>query len=158
MNTITPCLWCDNNAEEMAEFYRSVFKDFELLSAVRGAGGGRTPEGAVLTMNFRINGQEFMALNGGPHFKFSPAISFFVTCRTQDEVDDYWAKLTAGGGEPGQCGWLTDRFGVSWQIVPAILGELLQDPDREKAARATQAMLKMTKLDIAALKHAYDNP
>jgi predicted 3-demethylubiquinone-9 3-methyltransferase (glyoxalase superfamily) len=142
----------------MAEFYRSVFKDFELLSTVRGAGGGRTPEGAVLTMNFSINGQELMALNGGPHFKFSPAISFFVTCRTQDEVDDYWAKLTAGGGAPGQCGWLTDRFGISWQIVPAILGELLQDPDRDKAASATQAMLKMTKLDIAALKYAHDNP
>ena len=120
MNTITPCLWCDNNAEEMAEFYRSVFKDFELLSTVRGAGGGRTPEGAVLTMNFSINGQELMALNGGPHFKFSPAISFFVTCRTQDEVDDYWAKLTGGGGAPGQCGWLTDRFGISCPSGPAI--------------------------------------
>jgi predicted 3-demethylubiquinone-9 3-methyltransferase (glyoxalase superfamily) len=158
MNTITPCLWCDNNAEEMAEFYRSVFTDFELLSTVRGAGGERTPDGAVLTMKFRINGQEFMALNGGPHFKFSPAISFFVTCRTQDEVDDYWAKLTAGGGAPGQCGWLTDRFGLSWQIVPAVLHELLQDADRDKAGRAMAAMLKMTKLDIAALQRAHDNP
>jgi predicted 3-demethylubiquinone-9 3-methyltransferase (glyoxalase superfamily) len=152
MHKITPCLWCDNNAEEMAEFYRSVFKDFELLSTARRGSGG-----SVLTMNFRINGQEFMALNGGPHFKFSPAISFFVTCQTQDEVDDYWAKLTAGGGEPGQCGWLTDRFGISWQIVPAILGELLHDADRDKAGRTMQAMLKMTKLDIAALKHAHDN-
>lgn len=153
MHTITPCLWCDNNAEEMAEFYRSVFNDFELLNTTRGTDGG-----SVLTMNFRINGQEFMALNGGPHFKFSPAISFFITCQTQDEVDDYWAKLTAGGGEPGQCGWVTDRFGVSWQIVPAILGELTRDPDRAAAGRAMAAMLKMTKLDIAALQHAHDNP
>jgi len=158
MHKITPCLWCDNNAEEMAGFYRSIFKDFELLSTMRRTGGGVTPTGSVLTMNFRINGQEFMALNGGPHFKFSPAVSFFVTCRTQDEIDDYWAKLTASGGEPGQCGWLTDRFGVSWQIVPAIMGELLQDADRDKAARTMQAMLKMTKLDIAVLKHAHDNP
>ena len=153
MNTITPCLWCDNNAEEMAEFYRSVFKDFELLSTTR-----RNGDGSALTMNFRINGQEFMALNGGPHFKFSPAISFFITCQKQDEVDDYWTKLAAGGGAPGQCGWLTDRFGVSWQIVPAILGELLQDADRDKAASAMQAMLKMTKLDIVALQRAHDNP
>jgi predicted 3-demethylubiquinone-9 3-methyltransferase (glyoxalase superfamily) len=157
MNTITPCLWCDNNVEELAEFYRSVFKDFELLSTMRHAGGGPIPVGSVLSMTFRLNGQNFMALNGGPHFKFSPAISFFVTCQTQDEVDDYWAKLIAGGGAPSQCGWLTDRFGVSWQIVPAILGELIQDPDREKAVRTTEAMLKMTKLDIAALKHAHDN-
>ena len=153
MNKITPCLWCDNNVEEMAEFYRSVFTDFAVLNTAR-----RSGDGSVLTMNFRINGQEFMALNGGPHFKFSPAISFFITCQKQDEVDDYWTKLAAGGGAPGQCGWLTDRFGVSWQIVPAILGELLQDPDRDKAARAMQAMLKMTKLDIAVLKQAHDNP
>jgi predicted 3-demethylubiquinone-9 3-methyltransferase (glyoxalase superfamily) len=153
MNKITPCLWCDNNVEEMAEFYRSVFTDFAVLNTAR-----RSGDGSVLTMNFRINGQEFMALNGGPHFKFSPAISFFITCQKQDEVDDYWTKLTAGGGAPGQCGWLTDRFGVSWQIVPAILSELLQDPDRDKAARTMKAMLKMTKLAIAALKHAHDNP
>jgi len=153
MNKITPCLWCDNNVEEMAEFYRSVFTDFAVLNTAR-----RSGDGSVLTMNFRINGQEFMALNGGPHFKFSPAISFFITCQKQDEVDDYWTKLAAGGGAPGQCGWLTDRFGVSWQIVPAILGELLQDPDRDKAARTMQAMLKMTKLDIAVLKQAHDNP
>jgi predicted 3-demethylubiquinone-9 3-methyltransferase (glyoxalase superfamily) len=153
MHKITPCLWCDNTAEEMAEFYRSVFTDFAMLNTTR-----RSGDGSVLTMNFRINGQEFMALNGGPHFKFSPAISFFISCQTQDEVDDYWAKLTTGGGEPGRCGWVTDRFGLSWQIVPAILGELLQDPDRDKAGRAMAAMLKMTKLDIATLKNAHDNP
>jgi predicted 3-demethylubiquinone-9 3-methyltransferase (glyoxalase superfamily) len=159
MNKVTPCLWCDNNVEEMAEFYRSVFKDaFALLESRRHAGGGPVPAGAILSATFRIHDQQFMALNGGPHFKFSPAISFFVLCDTQEEVDHYWESLTAGGGEPNRCGWLTDKFGISWQIVPRILGELTQDPDREKATRTTAAMLKMTKLDIAALKHAHDTP
>lgn len=158
MNKITPCLWCDNNVEEMAEFYRSVFKDaFTVLETRRHTGGGPVPAGAVLSMTFRIHGQDFMALNGGPHYRFSPAISFFTLCDTQEEVDHYWDSLIAGGGEPNRCGWLTDRFGVTWQIVPRILGELMQDPDRAKAVRTTEAMLKMTKLDIAALKHAHDN-
>jgi predicted 3-demethylubiquinone-9 3-methyltransferase (glyoxalase superfamily) len=156
MNKITPCLWCDNNVEEMVDFYKSVFPDFEILNTMRHPGGGPVPEGAVLTMTFRLNGQELMALNGGPHFTFSPAISFFVTCQTQEEVDGYWTKLTASGGKPGQCGWLEDRFGVSWQIVPAVLGELIQDKDQARARRVVEVMMTMTKLDIGALKRAYD--
>ena len=140
MHKITPCLWCDNNAEEMAEFYRSVFKDFELLSTVRGAGGGRTPEGAVLTMNFSINGQELMALNGGPHFKFSPAISFFVNCETQAEVDELWEKLSAGGSTQ-RCGWLQDKFGVSWQIVPSKLDEWLAGSSEAQRSRVMKVVM-----------------
>jgi predicted 3-demethylubiquinone-9 3-methyltransferase (glyoxalase superfamily) len=143
MQKITPFLWFDNNAEAAMNFYVSIFKDAQVLNV------------SPMTVSFRLNGQEFIGLNGGPEFKFTEAVSFFVNCETQAEVDELWSKLTSEGGEESQCGWLKDKFGLSWQIVPTILGELLGDPDREKADRAMQAMLKMKKLDIAALKRAY---
>ena len=157
MKKITPCLWCDNNLEEMVDFSRAVFPDTEIVSTARSA-GGPVAAGRVLSMTFRLMGQELMGINGGPYFSFTPAISFFVACQTQAEIDGYWEKLLADGGKPSRCGWLTDRFGVSWQIVPEILGVLNQDPDRAKAGRVTQAMLAMVKLDIAGLQHAYDTP
>lgn len=135
---ITPYLWFDNNAEEAMTFYVSVFRNSEVLSVSR----------------FRLDGQEFMALNGGPQFTFTEAISFFINCETQEEVDYFWDKLSAGG-EPGPCGWLKDQFGLSWQVIPSILGKLLQDEDRVKANRVTQAMLQMSKIDIAKLQEAY---
>jgi predicted 3-demethylubiquinone-9 3-methyltransferase (glyoxalase superfamily) len=141
MQKITPCLWCNNNAEEMVEFYKSVFPETEVLNVAR-------HDGKVLTMTFRLNGQDFMALNGGPQFPYSEAVSFFVSCETQEQIDHYWDKLIAGGGAPSKCGWLKDRFGLSWQIVPAAMGELLKNP------RAMQVMFTMAKLDIAALKAA----
>jgi predicted 3-demethylubiquinone-9 3-methyltransferase (glyoxalase superfamily) len=154
---ITPFLWFDSNAEEAIELYTSVFRNSRIVSVSRydeaGAKASGMPKGTVMTATFELEGQQFMALNGRPHFKFSEAISFFVRCDTQKEVDELWKKLSAGG-EEGQCGWLKDRFGVSWQIVPAILGELLSDPDPEKSKRVMTAMLQMKKLDIEALKHA----
>jgi predicted 3-demethylubiquinone-9 3-methyltransferase (glyoxalase superfamily) len=153
LEKITPCLWCNNNLEEMVDFYKSIFPETEVLNVARST-GGPVPAGQVLTMTFRLNGLELMGINGGPYFTFSEAISFYVSCKTQDEVDHYWDKLTAGGGAPGQCGWLKDKFGLSWQIVPTALGELLQGPDRERAGRTMKAMLAMKKLDIAALKAA----
>ncbi len=154
MQKITPFLWFDNRAEEAMEFYTSIFKDSKIVSVARyGSEGPGTP-GTVMTGTFQIAGQEFIALNGGPVFSFTPAISFFVNCADQAEVDDLWERLSEGG-EKSQCGWLTDKFGVSWQIVPTILGELLGDPDPEKAARVTKAMLQMTKLNISELKRAY---
>jgi len=143
MQTITPFLWFNNNAEEAMNFYLSVFKDGEVLNV------------SPMMVSFKLNGQEFIGLNGGPEFKFTEAVSFFVSCETQDEVDELWSKLTADGGEESQCGWLKDKFGLSWQIVPTALGELLGDPDREKADRVMQAMLKMKKIDSAGLKQAY---
>jgi len=152
---IKPCLWFDTNAEEATNFYVSVFKNSEVQSMSRYGEGGPMPEGTVLVTNFSLDGQEFMALNGGPHFKFTEATSFIIDCTSQDEVDYYWDRLSEGG-EPSQCGWLKDKFGLSWQVVPRILGELLQDKDPEKAGRVMQAMLQMTKIDIAKLKEAYE--
>ncbi|MCM3270163.1 VOC family protein [Paenibacillus elgii] len=155
MQKITPFLWFDGKAEEAMNFYTSIFADSKIESVTRYGEGGRGPKGMVMSGTFQLNGQTFMALNGGPQFTFSPAVSFFVNCETQKEIDELWEKLSEGG-EPGRCGWLTDKFGLSWQIIPKILGELLQDKDAEKSARVMQAMLQMDKLDIEALKRAYE--
>ena len=155
MQKITPFLWFDNNAEEAVSLYISLFKDSKIESVARYGDAGPGPKGSVMTISFRLAGQEFMALNGGPVFTFSPATSFFVDCATQEEVDFLWDKLSEGG-QVQQCGWLTDRFGVTWQIVPALLGKLTGDPDPVKARRVVQAMLKMIKLDSAELQRAYD--
>lgn len=150
MRKITPFLWFDDNAEEAINFYTSIFKDSKILDTRPG------PDGKFFTGTFVLNGQEFMALNGGPHFKFTEAISLFVSCQTQAEVDDLWQKLS-DGGEESQCGWLKDKFGLSWQIIPETLGELLGDPDPEKAGRVMQAMLQMGKIDVVKLQQAYDH-
>ena len=155
MQKIAPCLFFDGRAEEAMNFYTSIFKNSKVGTVTRYGEAGPGKKGSVMVATFEIEGQEFMALNGGPMFKFSPAISFVVHCRTQEEIDDFWAKLLKGGA-PQQCGWLTDKFGVSWQIVPTILPEMLQDDDAEKARRVMQAMLKMVKLDIERLKRAYE--
>ena len=152
---ITTCLWFDTQAEEAASYYTSVFKDARLGSISRYGESGPRPAGMVVTAEFELNGQKFVALNGGPEFTFTEAISFQIPCADQDEVDYYWDRLTADGGQPGPCGWLKDKFGVSWQVVPAGLGTLLGDPDPDKAARATKAMLSMGKLDIAELRRAH---
>jgi predicted 3-demethylubiquinone-9 3-methyltransferase (glyoxalase superfamily) len=149
MQKITTFLWFDGNAEEAMKFYVSIFKNSKIVSTMAG------PDGKVLTGTFELEGQQFMALNGGPMFKFTEAISLFVNCETQAEVDDLWKKLTAGGAE-SQCGWLKDKFGLSWQIIPSALGRLLGDKDRAKAGRAMQAMLQMKKIDIAKLQQAFD--
>ena len=150
MQKITPFLWFDGNAEEATNFYLSIFKNSKMLSVMPGPGG------KAMGTTFELEGQKFHTLNGGPQYKFTPAISLFVSCETQEEVDGYWAKLTAGGGKPDRCGWLTDKFGLSWQIIPTALGRLLGDKDRAKAGRVMQAMLKMEKLDIKGLQQAYD--
>lgn len=155
MQKITPFLWFDNQAEEAMNFYVSIFKNSKVLSVNRYGDGAPAPKGTVMTANFQLDGQEFTALNGGPMFKFSPAISFVVHCETQAEVDEYWEKLSAGGKE-NQCAWLEDKFGVSWQIVPNVLIEWLSDPDPARAGRVMQAMMQMTKIDIAGLKQAYE--
>ena len=155
MRGITPFLWFDGKAEEAMNFYTSIFKNSKVGNVTRYGEAGPGENGSVMTATFEIEGQEFLALNGGPMFKFSPAISFIVYCKTQEEVDDFWAKLLEGGAQQ-QCGWLTDKFGVSWQIVPTILPEMLQDKDAEKTKRVMQAMLKMVKLDIKVLKQAYE--
>jgi predicted 3-demethylubiquinone-9 3-methyltransferase (glyoxalase superfamily) len=156
---ITPCLWFDSEAEEAARFYVSVFRNGRIGKISRYGKEGfevhRRPEGSVMTVEFEIEGERFTALNGGPHFKFSEAISFQVPCETQDEIDYYWQRLSAEG-QVQQCGWIKDKFGLSWQIFPAVLPEMLSDPDRIKAARAMRAMLGMTKLDLAALRAAYE--
>ena len=154
MQKIIPFLWFDTQAEEAVNFYTSVFKNSKIGATSRYGEAGPGPVGSVMIMEFEIDGQKFTALNGGPIFKFTPAISFFVNCTSQEEVDYYWEKLSEGG-EKSQCGWLVDKYGISWQIVPTILGQLMSDPDAEKARRVTQAMLKMTKLDIAVLQQAY---
>ena len=151
---ITPFLWFDGNAEEAARFYVSVFKNSNIVTTARYGDAGPGPEGSVMTVVFSLDGQEFIGLNGGPHFKFTEAVSFSIDCNTQEEVDYYWDRLSAGG-EPSQCGWLKDRFGLSWQVNPGVLGEMLGDPDPAKAKRVMEAMLKMKKIDIAALKRAY---
>lgn len=155
MQKITPFLWFDGRAEEAAGFYVSVFKNSKMGIISRYGDAGPGPKGTAMSATFELEGQEFMALNGGPMFTFSPAISFFVNCASQAEVDELWEKLSEGG-EKSQCGWLKDKFGVSWQIVPSVLGELLSDPDKEKSKRVMTAMLAMTKIDIAALKKAYE--
>lgn len=151
----TTCLWFDGQAEVAADHYVSIFKNSELGRISRYTDAGPGPAGTVVTVEFVANGQKFIALNGGPQFTFNEAISFQIDCADQDEVDFYWNKLTEGGGEGGPCGWLKDKYGVSWQVVPVRLIEMVVDPDPQKAARATAAMLKMGKLDIAALEKAY---
>jgi predicted 3-demethylubiquinone-9 3-methyltransferase (glyoxalase superfamily) len=136
--------------------YVSIFKNSKILSVSRYGEAGPGPAGSVMTGTFQLEGQQFIALNGGPHFKFTEAISLFVSCETQEEVDDLWKKLTAGGGAPSRCGWLKDRFGLSWQIIPNVLGELLQDKDPKKSKRVMEAMLKMDKIDIKRLQQAYE--
>ena len=157
MQKIVPFLWFDDQAEEAMKFYTTIFKNSKIGNITRIGDEVPGPKGKVVTASFQLAGQEFMALNGGPveGFKFNESISFFVNCETQSEVDELWEKLSAGG-EEGQCGWLKDKFGVSWQIVPTVLGELLGDKDPEKAQRVTHAMLQMKKLDIEVLKHAYN--
>jgi predicted 3-demethylubiquinone-9 3-methyltransferase (glyoxalase superfamily) len=150
---ITPFLWFDRQAEEAAAFYVSIFPNSKVVKVVRYGAAGPGPAGSAMTVEFQLEGQTFVALNGGPHFKFTEAVSFVVNCQTQDEVDAYWEKLSAGG-EPSRCGWLKDRFGLSWQIVPTALPQLLSDPDPEKARRVMKAMLAMQKLDIRALERA----
>ncbi|GAP12616.1 uncharacterized protein conserved in bacteria [Longilinea arvoryzae] len=154
MQKITPFLWFDDQAEEAARFYTSIFKNSKINAISHYGESGPRPAGMVMTVSFQLEGQEFTALNGGPEFKFNPAISLYVDCKTQAEVDFLWEKLCEGG-RPDQCGWLTDRYGISWQIVPTTLTELLQDRDAEKAGRVMQAMLKMTKIDIAELQRIY---
>jgi predicted 3-demethylubiquinone-9 3-methyltransferase (glyoxalase superfamily) len=153
MNEITPCLWFDTEGEEAAKLYTSVFPNSKILDISRYGSAGPREEGMVMTVSFELGGQEFLALNGGPEFTFNEAISFQVSCKDQDEVDTFWSKLSEGG-EEGPCGWLKDKFGVSWQIVPTVLPELLADPDREKSQRVMAAMLKMKKIDIAELERA----
>ncbi len=150
MKKITPFLWFDDQAEEAMRFYVSVFRDSKVLEVSPG------PNGKAMSVRFELEGQEFMGLNAGPQFKFTEAISFFVDCRDQAEVDALWSKLSAGGGEEGSCGWVKDRFGLWWQVVPKALGELMGDPDRAKAKRVVDAMLKMKKIDVAGLRRAYD--
>ena len=154
MQKITPFLWFDGKAEEAANFYVSIFKNSKILNLGRYGDAGPGPKGTVMVATFQIEGQQFMALNGGPQYTISPAISFFVDCETQAEVDELWEKLTAGGSEV-QCGWLTDKFGVSWQIIPKALMELMQDKDPVKSQRVFKAMLQMTKIDVEGLKRAY---
>ncbi len=160
MQKITPFLWFDNKAEEAAKFYTSIFKNSKILNIARydkaSAKASGRPEGSAMTVEFKLNGQKFVALNGGPIFKFSEAISFVVDCETQKEVDNYWKKLSADP-KSGQCGWLKDKFGLSWQIVPKQLGEMLSDKDPKKAGAVMQAMLQMKKIDIAKLQKAHDS-
>ena len=158
MHKITPCLWFDDQAEEAMRFYVSIFKNSKVGHIVRyGEAGAKVsgrPKGSVMTASFEIRGQEFMALNGGPHFKFSEAISLIVNCETQEEIDEFWEKLSAGG-EKGVCGWLKDKYGLSWQIVPTALAEMMQDKDSEKTNRVMEAVIQMKKIDITRLEQAY---
>lgn len=155
MPKITPFLWFDGQAEEAAKFYVSVFKNSKILRVTRYGDAGPGPKGSVMTVEFELDGEEFTALNGGPEFKFTEAVSFTVHCKTQAEVDEFWNKLSAGGKEV-ECGWLKDKYGLSWQITPDILSEMLNDPDPQKAKRVMEAMMKMKKIDIDALKKAYE--
>ena len=155
MPPIIPNLWFDDDAEDAAAFYTSVFDDSRVVNVTRYTEAGPGPAGSVVTVEFELDGQRFVGINGGPRFTFDEAVSFQITCRTQAEIDYYWDRLTDGGQE-SQCGWLKDRYGLSWQVVPADLGDLLDDADPERARRATQALLGMTKLDIAALQRAAD--
>lgn len=150
MNKITPFLWFDNQAEEAMNFYTSVFKNSRVHSVTPG------PNGIAQSVTFELEGQQFIALNAGPQFKFNEAISFFVDCKTQEEVDELWGKLTADGGEESMCGWLKDKYGLSWQIIPSALGGMISDPDPAKSQRAVQAMLQMQKIDIEGIRKAYN--
>ena len=152
----TTCLWFDGQAEEAAHFYVSVFKNSSIGKIARYPEGAPQPAGSVMTVEFTANGHRFLGLNGGPQFTFSEAVSFQITCKDQDEVDYFWERLTADGGEEGPCGWLKDRYGLSWQVVPEGMDELFADPDKDKARRAMEAMFGMKKLDVAALKAAAD--
>lgn len=152
---ITPFLWFDRQAEEAAQFYTSIFPNSKIVKVARYGEAGPGPAGSAMTVEFQLEGMSFVGLNGGPNFQFNKAISFVVNCETQEEVDAYWDKLSAGGAEV-QCGWLTDKFGLSWQIVPTLLPKLLGDPDPEKSQRVMKAMFTMIKLDVAALQQAYD--
>jgi len=158
MQKITPFLWFDDKAEEAANFYVSIFENAKIGSITRygeeGAKASGRPKGTVMTVAFQIAGQDFTALNGGPHFQFTEAVSFVVNCTTQQEIDYFWEKLSAGG--KGQCGWLKDKYGLSWQIVPTVLVEMLEDKDTKKSQRVMQAIMQMTKIDIAGLKQAYE--
>jgi predicted 3-demethylubiquinone-9 3-methyltransferase (glyoxalase superfamily) len=154
---ITPFLWFDHQAEEAAGFYTSIFPNSKIVKVIRYGPAGPGPAGSAMTVAFQLESQSFVALNGGPVYQFTPAISFVVNCETQAEVDAYWEKLSAGGAEI-QCGWIKDKFGLSWQVVPTVLPELLADPDPAKSQRVMKAMLAMKKIDIAALKAAYDKP
>ena len=157
MSKITPCLWFDGQAEEAAKLYTSLFPDSRIDKVHRAAADNpSTPEGAVLTVDFTLAGEHFMGLNGGPDFPFTEAVSFTIDCEDQAEVDRYWEALIANGGSPSVCGWLKDRFGVSWQVIPRALPAMLDGPDREGAARAMKAMLEMTKIDVSALRQAYE--
>lgn len=158
MPTITPFLTFNDQAEEAAKLYTSIFRNSSITQVNRYSEGAPAPAGTVMSVSFTLDGQPFSALNGGPHFSFAEGISLFVHCETQEEVDNYWEKLTADGGQPGPCGWLKDKFGVSWQIIPAALGRLLQDPNPAKAQRTMQAMLKMSKIDVATLEQAAAEP
>jgi len=155
MQKITPCMWFDDQAEEAVNFYISIFRDSKILNVTRYGDAGPGPKGEVMYIMFQIEGQEFMALNGGPHFSFTPAISFFVNCETQEEVDELWEKLV-DGGEEEQCGWLKDKYGVSWQIIPSGLVEMLYGEENEKSRRAMEAMLQMQKIDIEEIRKAYE--
>lgn len=155
MQKLTPFLWFDNQAEEAADFYVAIFKNSKIVSIDRYGDAGPGPKGTVMIATFQIDGQEFVALNGGPRFKFTEAISFVVNCETQEEVDYFWEKLSAGG-EKSRCGWLKDKFGLSWQVVPTILDKLMRAKDAVKAQRVMQAMLQMDKIDIKTLKQAYE--
>jgi len=152
---ITTFLWFDANAEEAVEHYTSIFPSSRVTRVSRYGKGGPGPEGAIMNLEFELAGQTFLALNGGPQYKFTPAISLFVSCGSQEEVDRYWDRFVEAGGKPTACGWLDDKFGLSWQIIPTELPELLTDPDPKKAARAMQAMLGMQKIDVAALRRAH---
>jgi predicted 3-demethylubiquinone-9 3-methyltransferase (glyoxalase superfamily) len=156
LNKITPCLWFDTQGEEAANFYTSIFNNSRIVEVTRYGSAGPRPEGMVMVVSFELDGQPFIALNGGPEFTFDEAISFEVNCESQEELDEFWTKLSAGG-EESVCGWLKDKYGVSWQIVPTILNELIRDPDPERAQRAMKAILGMKKLDIAELKRAADS-
>ena len=156
MQKIIPFLWFDGRAEEAANFYVSIFKNSKIGKVRRYGEAGPGPKGTAMSVEFEINGEQFIALNGGPQFTFSPAISFFVNCETQGEVDELWEQLSAGG-QKNRCGWLQDKFGLSWQIIPTALGQLMGDPDPQKSNRVMKAMLQMEKIDINGLKQAYDN-
>lgn len=153
-NALTTCLWFDGQAEDAARFYTSIFRDSRVGRIARHTEAGPSPAGTVITAEFELNGQQFVGLNGGPQFQFNEAISFQIPCADQEEVDYYWDRLSEGGQEV-DCGWLKDKYGLSWQVVPTVLGDMLSDPDPEKAKRATEAMLSMKKLDIPELRRAY---
>ena len=157
MQKITTFLWFDSNAEEAMNFYVSIFKDSRILRVARYGDAGPGPKGTIMAATFQLAGQEFQALNGGPHYKFTPAISLFVNCESQEEVDELWSKFIQGGGREDQCGWLTDKFGLSWQIIPILLPKLLSDKDPKKSQSVMKAMLQMKKIDSRRLQQAYDD-